>query len=268
MESLRWILIAVGIVFIVAIYMLGKNRRGQGFSSRGIVDEPHVGDTHMAMDLPEFSANKLDDVDEGVGEVRIISGGDTNEERRYDNADSGDFEEDFSAEASAYKDDGLDDSGSDSISNGSSESFDEAVDNDDEPASPSQPKDIIVVYILPKVDTLLQGAQINSAVQALGLSFGEMNIFHYINEGKTIFSLANMLEPGSFNPETIHDLKTSGLTLFMQIKEGDPMDDLTEMLQRSYQIAGLLEARLCNHKRESLTEQDAENYRAQIRELF
>ena len=278
MEPLRWILIAVGIVFIVAIYMLGKNRREQVFSSRGIVDEPHVGDTHMDMDLPEFSANKLDDVDEGVGEVRIISGGDTNAERRCGNADSGDFEENFSAaEASAYKDDGLDDSGSDSMpndsmSNGSSESFsesfDEAVDNDDEPASPSQPKDIIVVYILPKVDTLLQGAQINSAVQALGLSFGEMNIFHYINEGKTIFSLANMLEPGSFNPETIHDLKTSGLTLFMQIKEGDPMDDLTEMLQRSYQIAGLLEARLCNHKRESLTEQDAENYRAQIRELF
>lgn len=250
--------------------MLGKNRRGQSFSSHGIVDEPHAGD----MDLPEFSANKLDDVDEGVGEVRIISGGDTNEERKYDNADSGNFEENFSAaEASTSKDEGLDDSSFDAMSNGSnneslSESFDEAVDNDDEQASPSQPKDIIVVYILPKVDMLLQGAQINSAVQALGLSFGEMNIFHYVNEGRTVFSLANMLEPGSFNAETMHDLKTSGLTLFMQIKEGDPMDDLTEMLQRSYQIAGLLEARLCNQKREPLTEQDAENYRAQIRELF
>ena len=45
------------------------------------------------------------------------------------------------------------------------------------------------------------------------------------------------------------------------------MDDLSEMLQRGYQIAGLLEARLCNHKRESLTEQDAENYRAQVRDI-
>ena len=75
--------------------MLGKNRREQVFSSRGIVDEPHVGDTHMDMDLPEFSANKLDDVDEGVGEVRIISGGDPYEERRYGSTDSDDSEERF-----------------------------------------------------------------------------------------------------------------------------------------------------------------------------
>ena len=47
----------------------------------------------------------------------------------------------------------------------------------------------------------------------------------------------------------------------MQFSGSDPLDDLTEMLQRSYQLAGLLDARLCNHKREPLTEQDAENYR-------
>ena len=73
-----------------------------------------------------------------------------------------------------------------------------------------------------------------------------------------------MLEPiGSFNPETIHELKTTGLTVFMQFTGADPLDDLTEMLQRSYQLSGLLDARLCNHKREPLTEQDAENYRTQ-----
>ena len=44
----------------------------------------------------------------------------------------------------------------------------------------------------------------------------------------------------------------------------DPLDDLTEMLQRSYQLAGLLGARLCNHKRKPLTEQDAENYRTRV----
>ena len=47
----------------------------------------------------------------------------------------------------------------------------------------------------------------------------------------------------------------------MQFSGSDPVDDLTEMLQRSYQLSGLLDARLCNHKRVPLTEQDAENYR-------
>jgi len=94
-----------------------------------------------------------------------------------------------------------------------------------------------------------------------------MNIFHFKSNGRTVFSLANMMEPGSFDEHTIHDLKTSGLTIFMQLQSGDPLDDLTEMLQRSYQLAGLLDARLCNHKRHPLTEQDAENYRSQVAEF-
>ena len=108
------------------------------------------------------------------------------------------------------------------------------------------------------------GSQVNSSAQAMGLSFGEMNIFHYRKDSRNVFSLANMLEPGSFDASTIHDLKTTGLTVFMQIQGDDPLDDLTEMLQRSYQLAGLLDARLCNHRREPLTEQDAENYRTQV----
>ena len=101
----------------------------------------------------------------------------------------------------------------------------------------------------------------------MGLKFGEMNIFHYMDGNRSVFSLANMLEPGSFDADTIHELKTTGLTVFMQIQGDDPLDDLTEMLQRSYQMAGLLDARLCNHKREPLTEQDAENYRTQVSEF-
>jgi len=240
-EPLRWILIAVGIVFIVAIYMLGKSRRQRDlFSSDEFVSEtemPQGLDDDLDMGLPEFSARNLDDVDEGVGAVRVISGGNVYDE----------IEETPSLNAA-------DDSLGDMDSNG-----DESVNK--------KPNDIVVIYILPKGEAFLEGAQINSAALALGLNFGEMNIFHYMNNGRKVFSLANMLEPGSFSLETIQALKTSGLTLFMQIKGDDPMDDLTEMLQRGYQIAGLLEARLCNHKREPLTEQDAENYRTQVRDI-
>lgn len=238
MESLRWILLAAGIVFVLIIYMLGRSRRRRNNS---MVDE-------LDDDLPEFSARSLDDMDEGVGAVRVISGEDS------------DVDDIVAINASI---------------DGSSENehHDNAVDNapiDNEVTESSTdkagktPSDIIVLYILPKADEVLIGSQINSAAQAMGLSFGDMNIFHYKPKGSSVFSLANMLEPGSFDADTIHDLKTSGLTVFMQIKAGDPLDDLTEMLQRSYQLAGLLGARLCNHKREVLTEQDAENYRGQV----
>ena len=235
MESLRWILLAVGAVFVIAIYVLGRSHRQR---QRDIVDE-------LEDDLPEFSAQDLNEVDEGVGEVRIISGAGFMAEEFVSDEAIAEHQKDYPDENVAP-----DDGESDDESQGSSQA------------------DIVVLYILAKGDKPLIGSQINSSAQAMGLRFGEMNIFHYQPDGRSVFSLANMLEPGSFDADNIHELKTTGLTVFMQIKAGDPLDDLTEMLQRSYQLAGLLDARLCNHKRKPLTEQDAENYRAQVRDFI
>jgi len=242
-EPLRWILLVVGVVFVLFIYILGRNRRRRNDSIIHDLDD----------DLPEFSAQNLDDLDEGVGEVRVVTG------------EKFDVDNEFSSSQVAA--DKRQDEFSDQKTVAESEEVGSNEVTDNEAASKA-PSDIIVLYILPKSGQELIGAQINSSAQAMGLSFGEMNIFHYRPGHRNIFSLANMLEPGSFDADTIHDLKTSGLTIFMQITEGDPLDDLTEMLQRSYQLAGLLGARLCNSKRQPLTEQDAENYRAQVREFI
>ena len=62
--------------------MLGKHRRQRDlFSSDEFVSEmDNDSDADLDMGLPEFSARNLDDVDEGVGAVRIISGGDPYDE--------------------------------------------------------------------------------------------------------------------------------------------------------------------------------------------
>lgn len=231
MESLRWILLAAGVVFVIVIYLLGRNRRRR---NQSMVED-------LEADLPEFAARSLDDLDEGVGEVRIISSG-----------------------AADINDDDLSSFAADEEVHDVQQAPDQGNSPEPDQAASTLPNDIVVLYILAKPNKQLAGAQVNSSVQAMGLSFGDMNIFHYRKNGRNVFSLANMLEPGSFDANTIHDIKTTGLTVFMQIKGDDPLDDLTEMLQRSYQLAGLLDARLCNHKREPLTEQDAENYRTQV----
>jgi len=221
MGLFRWILLAVGIIFIVLVYLFGHKRRQRKREQDEVSEE----------DLPEFNARNWDDLDEGVGPVRVISG-DGSAVDVHTNHDS-------------------------SIRTESS-----AMDH--------LPTDIIVLFILPRLNNKFSGAQINSSVQAMGLKFGKMNIYHYLKGERTVFSLANMHEPGSFDPDTIHDLRSSGLTIFMQVSisvEVDALDDLTEMLQRSYQIAGLIGGRLCNHRRQPLTEQDAENYRSHVEAL-
>lgn len=242
-ESLRLILLAAGIIFVLVIYILGRNRRRRDDLISDELDD----------DLPDFSAQNLDDLDEGageyVGEARIIAGDDFSSD-----------DEVTSLHVSADTDE------NDALFHkpAISEAAKGEMANERTEQSAKMPTNIIVIYILAKAGKELMGSQINSSVQAMGLSFGEMDVFHYKPKNRTVFSLANMLEPGSFDPDTIHDIRTSGLTIFMQISGVDPLDDLTEMLQRSYQLAGLLDARLCNHKREPLTEQDAKNYRTRV----
>jgi len=246
MESLRWILLAVGVAFVLVIYILGRSRRRRRDS---IIEE-------LEADLPEFSAQSLDNIDEGVGKVKVISGAGLGAAMEAE-LDVEDAAESVNASAETGHDDELH---AESVEN---KTVEESVSRESK-----LPSDIIVLYLLPKANQKLAGSQINSAVQAMGLTFGEMNIFHFKSGKRNVFSIANMLEPGSFDVTTIHELKTSGLSIFMRITGDDPLDDLTEMLQRSYQLAGLLDARLCNHRRKPLTQQDAENYRAQVREFI
>jgi cell division protein ZipA len=227
MEYLRWILLLAGILFIAVLYFMGRQRRRNDTYSDG---------SEFEDDLPQISARDLDDIDEGVGNVRVVT--------RFDDDEVLD---DFSAEPP------------------------EAQQPDQQKKSPQQttgkasagPDDLVTLYLMAK-DELLSGDMINSAAYANGLTFGEMNIFHRLDENEVpLYSLANMMEPGNFDPKDIHKLRTRGLVLFIQLAHLKyPVDALHDMLRCAYRMADMIEARLCNDKRQPLTEQDANAYRA------
>ncbi|MCG8383525.1 MAG: cell division protein ZipA [Gammaproteobacteria bacterium] len=47
--------------------------------------------------------------------------------------------------------------------------------------------------------------------------FGEMDIFHSRYQGKVVFSIINLVEPGWFDPDTMDGFLTPGIALFMQL---------------------------------------------------
>ncbi len=233
MENLRWILLGAGILFVVVVYFLGRQRRSA--RERQVYDE--------SSELPEFSATDLDMVDEGVGEVRIIASMD------YETPDEP------ITQSQPVEDD-----------------IEPSPVEGNKPERDSQPSDsdIIMLCILAaSKEETLRGDQINSAVRANGMVFGEMNIFHrYDADNMPLYSLANMLEPGSFDPEKLYETETSGLTMFMQASMvSDPAEALDDMLRTAYQISEMLGGRLCNRKRERLTEKDTIQYRELVDNL-
>jgi cell division protein ZipA len=226
MEYLRWILLLAGVLFIVVLYFMGRQRRRHDSYSDG---------TEFDEDLPEISARDLDDLDEGVGSVRIVT--------RFDDDDA----------VEAFTTNHAD----------AQQSAGRPSQHKASETTPGKPEDLVTLYLMAK-DELLSGDQINSAAYANGLTFGDMNIFHRLDENEEpLYSLANMMEPGSFDADTIHKLKTRGLVLFIQLAHLKyPVDALHDMLRCAYRMADMIEARLCNHMRQPLSEQDAIAYRA------
>lgn len=248
MEYLRWILLVVGLFFVLIIYLIGRNRKRKDTYNDYGLDE----------DTPEFSAQDWNEMDEGVGAVRIIA----REDSGYDSPDY-----DAVTDESEY-----DVQDAEEISRNNQSEM--AVEEKPEEKSPEESSeqqgnnaDIIVLYILARSSNKLSGDKINSAAQANGLVFGKMNIFHRLDDsGQSAFSLANMVEPGNFNPNAMHEIETPGIIFFMQATDvADPDGTFDDMLQCAYHMSEMLDAQLCNRKRQPFTQSDAEQYREDVR---
>lgn len=117
----------------------------------------------------------------------------------------------------------------------------------------------------------LRGSSILKAITSLGFTYGSMGIFHYYpsqrNGTRVLFSLANMMEPGSFNLTTMDTLSTPGLTLFTNIvspKEG--METFSIMLETAKKLAESLDATVCDERRGTLSKQGIDHIQERILE--
>ena len=71
-------------------------------------------------------------------------------------------------------------------------------------------------------DNAFVGEFIIQSLNAVGLRFGDMDIFHHYGAGKLqtempLFSVANMVEPGTFDLRRIERFNTMGLVFFLQL---------------------------------------------------
>lgn len=61
----------------------------------------------------------------------------------------------------------------------------------------------------------LAGAELIELLQGAGLQHGKFGIFHRMQAGAAVFSVASMVEPGTFDLSTMDQNRYPGLTLFM-----------------------------------------------------
>lgn len=130
-------------------------------------------------------------------------------------------------------------------------------------------QDVYVINLMARPGHDLQGATLLASLMALGFKFGEMDIFHRHEDlngkGEVLFSMINMVKPGTFNPYRMEQFDTPGVSLFMQLPlRSNAAFAFEHMLQAADQLASDLDAMLTDMDRSPLSDETIARYRHEL----
>jgi cell division protein ZipA len=129
---------------------------------------------------------------------------------------------------------------------------------------------IVMLYVAARAGRSLRGPDLVVAAEKAGLVFGHRDVFHRLADGKPdqppIFSVANLIQPGSFDMARIAELETPAISLFMTLPGPLPALDAWEtMLPTAQRLAELLDAVILDEERNALGRQRIAHLRDELR---
>ncbi len=136
---------------------------------------------------------------------------------------------------------------------------------------PSQDFDKIVsLYVAARAGQVLRGEDIVVAAEKTGLTFGHMNVFHRLVENHPergpIFSMANILQPGSFDMANIRELETPAIAFFLTLPAPlTALDAWEKLLPNVQRMAELLDGVVLDDSRNALGRQRIMHIREELR---
>jgi len=134
----------------------------------------------------------------------------------------------------------------------------------------SQTQDVLAMHLMASKGEMINGQMLLDAVLAVGFRFGGRKIFdrHLSEEGsgEVLFSLANVANPGTFDLNTIADINTPGVSLFMQLDGlADPVTAFDIMVDTVDRLVAQLHLHVLDEARSSMTKQTIDHYRQRAR---
>jgi cell division protein ZipA len=136
---------------------------------------------------------------------------------------------------------------------------------------PGQPIErIVTLFVAARAEAAIHGSDLVVAAEKCGLDFGDLGIFHRLVDGKSdsgpIFSVANMVKPGSFDMSRVDEITTPGLSFFMALPGPLPaLDAWDTMLPTAQRLAELLDATVLDEERNALSRQRIAHIRDELR---
>lgn len=139
-------------------------------------------------------------------------------------------------------------------------------------ALPTEPSEVLVINVMASHGRKFAGDDLMHVLITSGLKFGDMNIFHQRlgnqPKGPVIFSVANMLNPGTFDLNNMESFRTVGVSLFLALPTAiNNLDAFEKMLAVARQLCADLGGELKDDNRNGMTAQTIEHYRQRVRDF-
>jgi len=146
--------------------------------------------------------------------------------------------------------------------------FDQQLDSQ----SVAEPSEVLVINVMAKEGYVFAGDDLLHTLITSGLKFGDMNIFHQRlgnqSKGPVVFSVANILNPGTFDLNAMDSFTTVGISMFLALPSPiNNLDALEKMLGVAQALCDSLGGELRDDTRNMMTAQTIEHYRQRVRDF-
>ncbi|MGQ0286994.1 cell division protein ZipA [Pasteurellaceae bacterium 22721_9_1] len=139
----------------------------------------------------------------------------------------------------------------------------------EEPVQETVAKEFIMLYVVAAENSQFQGHTLAHCLDNFGFVFGKGDLYHrHVDTvaSPVIFSVANINQPGTFNPYGMQDFTTVGIALFMQVPSlvGDERTNLRMMIQTAKNLAAELGGFVLTEQQELLDESAEQLYLSRV----
>lgn len=126
---------------------------------------------------------------------------------------------------------------------------------------------LVTIHVVALSGRRFYGNDLKSLFEKHGYKFGRMSLYHCALEGEKVFSIANMVKPGTFNEDQMSIFETPGITLFMRLPiELDAGVAFDFLLQEATELAHELDGQLRDGNRNPLSQQTIQHMREDIQQ--
>lgn len=259
MDALRWILLFLGAIILIAIYLFGKRAESRRAAERNSRDEPQFNEkeTTPVIDETETAADDEWDI------IPIPPRGESGLH------ESGSAREVPEAIQGAEQPEESTTPGKDEPvpSTHSERASPENPSEDD--ASPSF-DEVLIMHVVSQGGPF-RGGVLAEAFGDLGLTLDERGIYVRRDDHGTdpLFGVVNMVKPGIFSPDTLGNLETPGISLFLTLPGPElPMVAFREMKDCAKRLAERLPGRLEDETHSTLSPQTLAHMEERVRQFI